>query len=71
MSDAHVFGSAVEGLEEISRVVARYSIFEEVHLGRNTHASTALEPALICLYAEVLVYLAKAKRYFESSTAGE
>lgn len=71
ISDTHVFGSAVEGLEKVSYLITRSSIFEDAYLRRKTPNSSALEPALIGVYAEILIYLAKAKKYFQTSTASE
>jgi len=71
VSDTHLFGSTVEGLETVSHLITRYAIFEDVHLQRNTAASADLEPALTALYAELLIFLAKAKKYFQTPTTGE
>jgi len=66
-----MFGSTVESLEVVSHLITRYAIFEDVHMHRNTAATTELEPALTGLYAKILIVLAKAKRYFQTPTAGE
>jgi len=45
--------------------------FEHVHMQRNTAASNELERLLTGLYAELLTFLARAKKYFQTPTAGE
>ncbi len=71
ISDTHVFGSTISGLETVSHLIARYAIFEQAHGQRQTAASTELEPFLTELYAQLLTFLAKAKKYFQTPTAGE
>lgn len=72
ISDINKFNFVVEGAETIARSIARFAIFEDLYLHRGTletKSEKALEEALIRLYATILVYLARAKLYFEQSTA--
>ncbi|KAL8787748.1 MAG: hypothetical protein Q9213_002068 [Squamulea squamosa] len=69
VSDTHVFGTTVSGLENVSHLITRYAMFEQVYTQRKTVASPGLEPLLTGLYAEVLTFLAKAKKYFQTPTA--
>ncbi|KAL8724372.1 MAG: hypothetical protein Q9166_007983 [cf. Caloplaca sp. 2 TL-2023] len=69
VSDTHVFGSTISGLETVSHLITRYAIFEHVYTQRKTVASPGLEPLLTGLYAELLTFLAKAKKYFQKPTA--
>ncbi|KAL8879662.1 MAG: hypothetical protein Q9198_002768 [Flavoplaca austrocitrina] len=71
VNDTNVSVSTILGLETVSYLITRYAILENVHTRRNTAASTQLEPLLTGLYAEVLMFLAKAKKYFETPTAGK
>jgi hypothetical protein len=71
VSDAHIFGSTIEGLETVSHLITRYAIFESVHLQRKTAAATEIEPVLTKMYAEMLVFLARSKKYFQTPTASE
>lgn len=71
ISDKQVFGATVEGLETISHLISRYAIFEDLYMQRETAVRAELEVMLIGLYAEVLKYLAKAKKYFQTSTASK
>ncbi len=71
VSDTQVFGATVEGLETISHLITRYAIFEDLYMRRDTAARGELESTLTGLYAEVLIFLAKAKKYFETSIASK
>lgn len=71
VSDSHAFGSTIAGLETVSQLIARYSIFEDAYSKRNTAATAELESALTGLYAEILTFLAKSKKYFQTPTACE
>ena len=71
ISDKEVFGNTIEGVETISHLVSRYAIFEDLYMQRKTAASGELEVLLVGMYAEILIFLAKAKKYFQTSTAGK
>ena len=71
VSDINKFAFAVEGAETISHSISRYATLEQIYLRYDTTATRAikgLEEALVRLYATVLIYLAKTKRYFEEPT---
>ena len=70
MSDTQLFGFMVKGLETASHLITRYAIFEHVYMQRQTALSAELESALTILNAEVLIFLARAKKYFQTPTAG-
>ena len=59
----------MQGAESIARMIARYRIFEMLYLKHQSLARENLEKALIKLYASILLYLARAKRYFQERTA--
>lgn len=65
-----------EGMEVISNLITRYTIFEKLYqrssLGLRTDvaANEQLDEALCKLYITVLQYISKAKRYYAHSTAG-
>ena len=61
------FGETIENLEAVSHLITRYAILEELYLQRNSAASEKLEDMVVRLYAEILIFLAKAKKYFQSS----
>lgn len=49
-------------------MTARYRLVEMIYLGRITETTKQLEQAVVQLYASMLLYLAKAKRYFDQNT---
>jgi len=72
VSDVQKFDFVVEGAERIARCISRFAIFENVYLHPShttTESSKALEEAMTRLYASIFVYLARAKQYYEQSTA--
>lgn len=68
VNDRRVFGEMVESLETVSHIITRYAILEELYLCRNSAARDKLEDMVVRLYAEILTFLAKAKKYFQRST---
>lgn len=72
VSDINKFDFVVEAAETIAHSISRFTIFESIYLQRHsvmTKSVQALEEALVRLYASTLVYLARAKQYFEQNTA--
>ena len=63
ITDKEVFGATVESLETISQLIARYKIFEDLCMQRDTAVRRELEAMLTGVYAEVLIFLAKAKKH--------
>lgn len=65
-----------EGMEFISGMITRYAIFEKLYLRTSEGSATKseaeghLNEALCKLYAAVLQYLSKAKRYYIRTTTG-
>ncbi|KAF5623303.1 ankyrin 1 [Fusarium tjaetaba] len=70
VNDVQQYGTMVQDLEVVSRIIARYKELENLHLGRDQPAEAALETALTVLYTEVLTYLAQTIAFFSQSTAG-
>ncbi|ENH73265.1 Ankyrin repeat domain-containing protein 50 [Fusarium oxysporum f. sp. cubense race 1] len=70
VNDVQQYGTMVQDLEVVSRIIARYKEFENLHLGRDQSAEPALETALTVLYTEVLTHLAQTIAFFSQSTAG-
>lgn len=58
----------VEDAEMIARLIGRCNIFQNIYLHRKLLASKELEEALIRLYAMMILYLSKAKRFFEQTS---
>ena len=59
----------VESANSIAEIICRYKIFEKVYLQYPSPAADELQRALIKLYAAILIYLSKAKSYFEQNSA--
>lgn len=71
VNDKRVLGEIVENLETVSHLITRYAILEQLYLQRNSPARDQLHEMIVHLYAEVLTFLAKAKKYFQSSAKGK
>lgn len=71
-----MFGAIAEGMEFVSNLITRYVIFEKLYQRTPGEPAAELEPkeqlseALCKLYATILRYLSKAKRYYTRNTAG-
>ena len=71
VNDKKVFGEMIENLEAVSHLITRYAILEELYLQQNSTARDKLEEMVVHLYAEILTFLAKARKYFLSSAKCE
>lgn len=71
ISDTQVEGAIVADLEVISRLLARYREFEEIHLKGNSSVKRQMEDGLICLYADILTFLAMTVGYFDTHRLGK
>ena len=69
VSDMLKFSFVVEGAEVIARMISRYAIFEDIYLHRASKATQELQDALVRLYTTILLYLSKAKDFFEQNSA--
>ena len=73
ISDIELFGSVVEGVEIVSRLITRCGYHEAVYLapiGRHTTDSgSLLKDTIIRLYVKILEYLAKSAEYFQRGTS--
>ena len=58
----------VESVEAMARMISRYAIFDDIHLRHQSAATDKLNEALVGLYAAILLYLSKAKAFFQQST---
>ncbi|KAH7311602.1 ankyrin repeat-containing domain protein [Stachybotrys elegans] len=68
INDIHIEGTMVADLEIVSRLIARYSEFERIHLAHKSSVKQQLEAALTRMYASILVFLAEAIKYFDTSS---
>ena len=71
MNDKKTLEELIESLEAVSHLITRYAIFEELYLQRESAARNELEDMVVRLYAEVLTFLAKAKKYLQSSATSK
>ena len=71
VNDKRVFGQMIENLEAVSHLITRYAILEELYLQRNSTARNKLEERIVHLYAEILSFLAEARKFFLRSGKGE
>lgn len=60
----------LEGLEYITSLIARFAMIEGLYLKEHTVASEQLSDTIIRLYSAVLIYLAKARKFYSRNTAG-
>lgn len=66
--------SLLVGLEHIFNVMARCEVYERLYLSANLQSSIqakGIEKAMVELYAAVLIFLARAKRFYEKKTISE
>ena len=71
VNDKRVFGEMIENLEAVSHLITRYAMLEELYLQRNSAARNKLEEMVVHLYAEILTFLAEARKFFLTSAHGE
>ena len=71
INDVQRFASVLEGIEQITNLLSRYTLIEEIYLQQSSKAVDLLEQAVIKLYAHVLTYLAQAKRYYNENTGSK
>lgn len=61
----------VEGLAWIAELICRHAVLEDLYLRETSKAAEELQRALVTMYAAVLIYLSKAKRYLEQGSASQ
>ncbi|KAI1360880.1 ankyrin repeat-containing domain protein [Xylaria arbuscula] len=70
ISDVELFGSVVEGVEIVSRIITRCGYYEAVYLAQigehTTDSEKLLKDTIIRLYVSILEYLAKSADYFKA-----
>jgi hypothetical protein len=70
-NDSQTFGAMAEGVELVSNLITRYTIVEKLYLEKPSAAKDQLTQAILRLYSAVLMYLSKAKSYYQRNTFGE
>jgi hypothetical protein len=69
VNDHTKFGFIVEGIASIVESIFRCAAVEALYPLTGSAAARELERALVHLYAAIMVYLSKAKSYFEQNSA--
>ena len=69
VNDVQIFGSLAEGLEEVCKIIARYSVIESLYLRQSASVGDLLKKAIIALYASILVFFSKCRKYFDLGLA--
>ena len=70
VNDSQTFGAMAEGVELVSNLITRYTIVERLYLQKPSSAKDQLTQAILRLYSAVLIYLSKAKSYYQRNTFG-
>jgi hypothetical protein len=70
VNDVETFGSMAEGLEQVSNLITRYAIFENLYLHVGSAVENQLVDAIVRLYTTILTYLSEAARYYKLNTSG-
>lgn len=60
-----------EGVEMVSRLVAQYAKVEELYLHGVSVQRDQLEQCITELYVAILIYLLRAREYYNRPTAGD
>lgn len=68
LSDVQNYNAYIDGLEQISKLIAEYAEYQNALLAGRSNLKKQLEAAIVALYLAILTYLAEARRYLESST---
>ena len=61
----------IEAAALIAEIIARYAIFEDVYLQSTSPATDELKRSLVHLYTATMIYLSKAKSYFNQNSASQ
>lgn len=64
VQDAETWGILVESMEGIAGVMGRCRIYEKMYASGSSEGAKRVQSALVALYASLLVFAVKTKRYF-------
>lgn len=70
VDDSQKMMELLEALEEIANLIGRCAIHEKLYLGNQITSAMRCEEVIIELYASILLYLFRAKKYYSKNTAG-
>jgi hypothetical protein len=71
VNDSETYGAMTEGVEMVSRLVAQYAKVEELYLHGVSVQRDQLEQCITELYVAILIYLLRAREYYNRPTAGD
>lgn len=71
VNDIQTYGSMIEGIETVSNLITRYTMVERHYLREQSDLQQKLVEGITRVYAAILTYLAKARRYYDRRTGGE
>ena len=71
VNDNEIYDAMIEGLELVSRLIARYAKVEELYLHGVLVQQDQLEQCITELYVAILIYLLRAREYYDCRTAGD
>ncbi|CZR67760.1 uncharacterized protein PAC_17659 [Phialocephala subalpina] len=70
-NDSQIYGAMVDGVEHISNLITRYHVLEAIYLkpieGGDLKARDQFEASLVKLYAAIMIYLVKARLFFNKN----
>ncbi|KAF4630251.1 hypothetical protein G7Y89_g7884 [Cudoniella acicularis] len=76
VNDSQIYGAMIDGVEHVSNLIVRYTILEalylpplEIPVQLQSSPRSQLEASIIKLFAAILIYLAKARGYYDQNTA--
>ncbi|KAH8689133.1 hypothetical protein BGW36DRAFT_466680 [Talaromyces proteolyticus] len=67
LNNYETIASMAEGVELVANLIVRYSIYEVLYLNKDSTIGKSLKAAITKVYANILTYLLKAKRYYRQS----
>jgi hypothetical protein len=68
VNDIQTYGAMIEGLELVSSLITRCAMIEWLYLQEDSAGKEQLVESITRLYIAILVYLAKARRYYDRRT---
>ena len=69
VNDSDKFAFVVESATSIAEIICRYAVFEGVWRLSQSATASELVRALVIFYTAIMIYLSKAKSYFNENTA--
>ena len=71
VNDSETYGAITEGVQIVSRLVTQYAKVEELYLHGVSVQRDQLEQSITELYVSILIYLLRAREYYNRPTAGD